>query len=74
MLKIIKDCITERDNQTYDPVRIASLLGFLDYNIVATIHVLHHCANFDFIQYATGLSIIIGMISAGVTYKYIKEV
>lgn len=73
MLKIIKDCLTERNNETYDPVRICGLFGFLVYNSITIVHAINHCQTFDYIQYATGMSIIIGMISAGVTYKYTKE-
>lgn len=73
MLKIIKDCLTEKNCENYDVIRILGTIAFFIYNTITIIHSLHHCTDFDPINYSTGLAILLGVISAGVTFKYSKE-
>lgn len=73
MQKLINDILTEKDGVSVDPVRLCGLLGFIIYNIISVIQALKPQVNFDYVQYATGMSIILGVISAGITYKYSKE-
>ena len=73
MLKIIKDCLTEKNCENYDVIRILGTIAFFIYNTITIIHSLHHCYDFNPINYSTGLSIIIGTIGASVTYKSTKE-
>lgn len=73
MQKFLNDILTEKDGVSIDPVRLCGLLGFVIYNIISIIQALKPQVNFDYIQYATGMSIIIGVISAGITYKYSQE-
>jgi len=66
MLKIIK-------NGDFDPVRILGIISFIIYNFITLKHSLDHCVDFKEIDYSMGLAIILGVISAGVTFKYSKE-
>jgi hypothetical protein len=73
MIKIIKDCLTEKNGESYDIIRILGVISFIVYNVITIKHSLDHCVDFEEINYSIGLSIILGIISAGVTYKYSKE-
>lgn len=72
-MKIFTDMLTEKDNLTFDVVRVLGAIGFIIYNAIAILRVIHDCPGFNSVDYATGLSIILGVISAGVTLKYTKE-
>lgn len=72
MNKFFTDILTEKDGETIDPVRLCGLIGFAIYNFISVLHSFLE-PHFDYIQYATGLSVIIGVISAGITYKYKHE-
>jgi hypothetical protein len=72
-MKLLKDMLTEKNNSDYDIVRILGSIGFIIYNTIAVMRALHDCPGFNAIDYATGLSIILGVVSAGVTLKYTKE-
>lgn len=73
LFKVINDCLTERDGQSYDPVRIGGIIAFIVYNVVTVVHSFDHHHAFDPIAYSTGISILLGVISAGITYKYKQE-
>jgi hypothetical protein len=73
MQKLLKDCFTERDNCTYDIVRILGTIAFAVYNGIMITHSVQSCTSFDAISYASGTSILIGVISAGLTLKYKSE-
>ena len=72
LAKIFKDCFTEK-NGDYDPIRILGIIDFLVYNSVTVIHALNSHHPFDPIAYSTGMSILLGVISAGITFKYRHE-
>ena len=71
--KVCHDIFSEKNCKHYDITRILGFFGFIVYNIITLIHSFHHCYDFDPINYSMGLSIILATISAGVTYKYMKE-
>ena len=70
--KFLNDIFTERDSKSFCPVRFCVIIGFVIYNFI-TIRHSWLCTQFDPVQYATGLSIIIGVVSAGMTLKYTRE-
>lgn len=72
-MKFFKDILTEKDNDSFDLTRLCVFVSFIVYNMVTLRHAIHDCNDFDPINYATGLSILIGVISAGMTLKYTKE-
>ena len=73
MSKLFTDLLTEKDGETIDPVRFFGMIGFVIYNCISVWHSFLTSNEFSYVQYATGLSIIIGVISAGITFKYKNE-
>lgn len=73
MRKIINDCFTEKDGKTYDIVRIFGAFSLIILNLLATIHLFRNNHDFNFLEIASGMSLMLGTISAGVVYKYSKE-
>lgn len=73
MNKLINDMITEKNGDDIDPVRVCGLLAFVIYNFISIVEVFKSSADFNYVQYSTGMAIILGAISAGITFKYTKE-
>lgn len=73
MRKIFKDCLTEKNGETYDVVRVLGAFSFICLNIMAVVHMYMNCHDLDFTELATGMSLMLGTIAAGVTFKYTKE-
>lgn len=71
--KMIMDCLTERDGEKFDVVRILGCFAFFSFHILAFIHIIVSPHDLNFLEIATGLSILLGIIAAGTTYKYSKE-
>lgn len=67
--KVLHDCFTEKDNNTYCPIRILSAIALIHYLILATIELHTHARDFSLTDMATGISILMGVISAGVSLK-----
>lgn len=67
--KIFKDCFTQSDNQTYCAVRILGAISLFHYLILSNIELVRACKDFSLIDMATGVSILIGVISAGISLK-----
>lgn len=59
MRKFLMDIITEPDNHTICPVRIAAIAGILQYQGLAIAHYAQHHI-FDAQPYALGFSAILG--------------
>lgn len=71
--RIIKDCLSERNNKTWDVVRVLGTIGFFTYLLLSTIELFRHCSDFSLTDMATGIGIILGVVAAGVTLKFTKE-
>lgn len=71
--KMLKDCLTEKDNETFDVVRILGCFAFFSFHGLAFSYIVKSCGNLNFIEIATGMSMLLAVIGAGVTYKYTKE-
>lgn len=67
--KILNDVFTEANNKYYCPVRILGTISLLHYLILATIELHNSCKDFSLTDMASGISILIGVISAGITIK-----
>jgi hypothetical protein len=71
--KMIKDMLTERDGITFCLVRVLGCFSFFSIHALAFIHATRDCHNFNYIEIAGGITMILSAISAGSTYKYTKE-
>ena len=71
--KLFRDLFTEKDNKTYDVVRVVGFFGFVMYLLLCFIELFHSCKDFNLLECAEGIAIILGVIGAGVTFKYTKE-
>lgn len=67
--KVLHDCFTEKDNNTYCPIRIFSAIALIYYLVLATIELEFHARVFSLTDMATGISVLMGVISAGVSLK-----
>lgn len=67
--KIFKDILTQNDNTSYCIVRLLTVIGFFYYLILCTMELIKHCTDFSLQDMATGISIIIGVSSAGISLK-----
>jgi hypothetical protein len=63
------DCFTEKDGNFYCPVRIFGAIGFINYLVLSTLELHNHCRDFSLTDMATGISILLGVISAGISLK-----
>jgi len=71
--KLIKDCLTEKDGETYDVVRVLGCFAFFSFHLFALVHVITTPHSLNFIEIATGISMLLGVIGAGVGYKDGKQ-
>lgn len=73
MRKLLKDMFSEKDNQTMDIVRITGFIGFVAYLGMSFMELMHHCKDFNLYECAEGIAMILGVLGAGITFKYTKE-
>lgn len=71
--KILFDCFTERDNQTFDIVRILGCIAFFVYLILAIMEMKINCKDFQLKDMASGIAIILAVVATGVTLKNMSE-
>lgn len=67
--KLLNDIFTEKDDLSYCPVRICGVFGFFSYLILAYIELLRHCHDFNLVEVASGMSVILGVLAGSVTIK-----
>lgn len=67
--KIITDCFTERDNQTFDPVRILGTFGYFSFIGMGFYELIHHCRDFQLLELSGGIAMILGIFAGGVVVK-----
>ena len=67
--KIFFDCFTQSDQQFYCPIRVFSAIALIHYLVLSTIELQSHCRDFSLTDMATRISIIMGVISAGISLK-----
>jgi len=65
----LNDIFTIKDSNTYCPVRIFGAIGFIHYLVLSTLELTKHCSDFSLTEMATGITVIIGVISAGISLK-----
>ena len=73
MNKLINDCLTEKNNKRYDIVRVIGSFGFFVYLLLAIIELYRSSSDFSLSNLATGMSMLLGVIAAGVTIKSKSE-
>lgn len=71
--KIFKDIATERDNRNYCVIRILGIVGFIAYLILSFIELIRHCHEFNLIEVASGIALILGVLAGGVSAKQKDE-
>lgn len=71
--KVFNDCFTERDNRTFCPVRILGTAALLHYLTLSQLELLKHAKDFSLTDMATGVSILLGVLSASVSIKNKSE-
>jgi len=64
--------ITERDNKTFDPIRILAILGVAEY-LVMSGYVVYSTKTFDLQNFGIGLSAVLLAAGAAVTAKATTE-
>jgi len=69
LTKILNDCFTQSDNATYCPVRILGTASLIHYLILSHLELLRHAQDFSLTDMATGVSVLLGVISAGISLK-----
>ena len=67
--KVLYDCFTDRSNEYFCPVRILGAASLIHYLILANLELLKHAKDFSLTDMATGVSILLGVISAGISIK-----
>jgi hypothetical protein len=67
--KILTDYFTERDGKSFCPVRLMAFIAFFWFLILSTIELKQNCRDFSLVDMASGISILIGIISAGIGIK-----
>lgn len=67
--KILHDIFTEGNGIYYCPVRILGTAALFHYLILSHIELLKHAQDFSLTDMATGVSILLGVISAGISLK-----
>ena len=67
--KILFDIFTESNNKYFCPVRIFGAISLIHYLILSNIELIRNCRDFSLTDMATGVSIILGVISAGISIK-----
>ncbi len=73
MNKLIKDCFTENDGKSYDPIRVWSSISMTVYLSLSVLELIRHAKDFSLTDMATGISILLGVMSAGITIKSKSE-
>lgn len=73
MRKILFDCFTERDNKTFDIVRILGCVAFFVYLFMSFMELYSNCKDFQLKDMASGIAILLAVIATGVTLKNISE-
>jgi hypothetical protein len=67
--KLLFDILTESDNKTFCPIRVFGSIALIHYLVLATVEVIHHDANFNLSNVASGVSVLLGVISASISLK-----
>lgn len=67
--KILNDVFTEKNQNTYCPVRILGVIGFFAYIFIAYSELIKHCQDFSLSDFSTGIGIILGVFAGGITIK-----
>ena len=73
MCKMLKDMFTEKDNQTYDVIRVLGAISLMAFIGLAGLELTRHCHDFSLIEFSSGISMIMGVIAGGVTFKQKSE-
>jgi hypothetical protein len=69
VLKILNDMFTQSDNKTFCPVRILGTLSLFHYLFLSQMELIKHAGDFSLTDMATGISILLGVISASISLK-----
>lgn len=67
--RLLKDILTEKNDRSYCPVRLCGMIGFIAYLCIATIELITHCKDFNLMECASGMTMILGIFAGGVTIK-----
>lgn len=71
-MNVIENWFTERDNETFDPIRALAILGVLEYLVLAA-YVAYSTRAFDLQNFGIGLSGVLVAAGAAVTAKATTE-
>lgn len=71
--KMIMDVLTEKDGQTFCPIRVLGCFSLFSLHVLAFVHIVTSCHSFNYLEIAGGLTMILSAIAAGCTFKYSKE-
>jgi len=69
LLRVIADIFTEKNSKTFCPVRTCGIIGFFAYLLLSFTELVRHCHDFNLIEAASGMSVILGILAGGVTIK-----
>jgi len=73
MNKLIKDVITEADNETYDAVRVGGLFIVAYYLFLLTLEILSSCENVSVWELSQGVALVLASLGGGIGFKYSQE-
>ncbi len=71
--KVCFDIFSDRLNLFYCPVRILGAASLIDYLLLSHLEMMKHASQFSLNETATGICMILGIISAGVSLKNKSE-
>jgi hypothetical protein len=72
-MKFFRDLFTERNNETYDLVRVLATLGFFMFVFLCVYEMINHCHDFQLFEASGGMAAILAAIGGSVGYKARSE-
>jgi hypothetical protein len=61
--------LTERDNDTFDLLRVLGALAMIWFLMLATVELIRHCSDFQLLEVSGGLAAMFASFGAAIGYK-----
>lgn len=71
-MSILKHWFTERDNETFCPIRMLAIVGAVEFLVVAAVTAVM-AKSFDMAAFGEGLAKVLGVVGGVVSVKAITE-
>lgn len=72
-MNFIRHCLTGKDNETYDIVRVLALMAVVEALALSVYVVVWKSAPFSLVEYGTGIGVIFASIGAALKLKESSE-